>query len=165
MDEHIYPNEKAYAEEINSGDRWQPLQLIEKLKEKAKTESLWNLFLPEVSGLVKSRIRAACRDYGQSYVGERSFQLFRAGHGKYGSSRKIRQLTQQKNEWLKPLLNGEIRSCFAMTEPDVASSDATNIRSSIKRDGDDYVLNGRKWWSTGAGDERCKVGDFYGKNR
>jgi acyl-CoA dehydrogenase len=162
MDEHIYPNEKAFHVEINSGDRWQPLQLIENLKAKAKSEGLWNLFLPEVSGLTNLEYAPLAEIMGRVPWASEVFNCSAPDTGnmevleKYGTA-------EQKETWLKPLLNGEIRSCFAMTEPEVASSDATNIRASIKRDGDFYVLNGRKWWSTGAGDARCKLAIFMGK--
>jgi acyl-CoA dehydrogenase len=162
MDKNVYPNENAYTDEINSGDRWQPLQLIEDLKAKAKAEDLWNLFLPEVSGLTNLEYAPLAEEIGRVYWSAEVFNCSAPDTGnmevleRYGSA-------EQKETWLKPLLNGEIRSCFAMTEPDVASSDATNIRSSIKRDGDEYVLNGRKWWSTGAGDARCKLAIFMGK--
>jgi acyl-CoA dehydrogenase len=162
MDKNVYPNENAYTEEINSGDRWQPLQLIEDLKAKAKAEGLWNLFLPEVSGLTNLEYAPLAEEMGRVYWSAEVFNCSAPDTGnmevleRYGSA-------EQKDAWLKPLLNGEIRSCFAMTEPDVASSDATNIRSSIKKDGDEYVLNGRKWWSTGAGDARCKLAIFMGK--
>lgn len=162
MNAHVYPNERNYQEEINSGDRWQPLRLIEELKEKAKVEGLWNLFLPEVSGLSNLEYAPLAEMMGRVIWAAEVFNCSAPDTGnmevleRYGSA-------EQKEKWLKPLLNGEIRSCFAMTEPDVASSDATNIRSSIKKDGDEYVLNGRKWWSTGAGDERCKLAIFMGK--
>lgn len=162
MDKNIYPNESAYTAEINSGDRWQPLQLIEDLKEKARAENLWNLFLPEISGLTNLEYAPLAEEMGRVYWSAEVFNCSAPDTGnmevleRYGSA-------EQKDAWLKPLLNGEIRSCFAMTEPDVASSDATNIRSSIKKDGDEYVLNGRKWWSTGAGDARCKLAIFMGK--
>ena len=162
MDAHIYPNETAYHAEINSGERWQPLQLIEDLKEKAKAEGIWNLFLPEVSGLTNLEYVPLAEKMGRVTWASEVFNCSAPDTGnmevleKYGT-------TEQKETWLKPLLNGEIRSCFAMTEPEVASSDATNIRSSIKRDGDFYILNGRKWWSTGAGDSRCKLAIFMGK--
>ncbi len=162
MDEHIYPNEKAFYDEINSGDRWQPLQLIEDLKAKAKAEGLWNLFLPEVSGLRNLEYAPLAEIMGRVYWSSEVFNCSAPDTGnmevleKYGSA-------EQKETWLKPLLDGEIRSCFAMTEPDVASSDATNIRASIKKDGEFYILNGRKWWSTGAGDARCKLAIFMGK--
>lgn len=162
MDENIYPNEQAYHQEINSGDRWQPLELIENLKEKAKAEGLWNLFLPEVSGLTNLEYAPLAEIMGNVFWSSEVFNCSAPDTGnmevleRYGSA-------EQKEAWLKPLLNGEIRSCFSMTEPDVASSDATNISASIQRDGDEYVLNGRKWWSTGAGDARCKLSIFMGK--
>ena len=162
MDENIYPNEKRYYEEINAGDRWQPSELIADLKKKAKDANLWNLFLPDISGLTNLEYAALAEEMGRVYWSSEVFNCSAPDTGNmevlhlYGSER-------QKNEWLKPLLSGEIRSCFAMTEPDVASSDATNIQSSIKKNGDEYVLNGRKWWSTGAGDSRCKLAIFMGK--
>jgi acyl-CoA dehydrogenase len=162
MDANIYPNEQNFHNEINSGDRWQPSKLIETLKEKAKAEGLWNLFLPEVSGLSNVEYAPLAEIMGKVTWASEVFNCSAPDTGnmevleRYGTA-------EQKETWLKPLLNGEIRSCFAMTEPDVASSDATNIESSIKRDGDVYVLNGRKWWSTGAGDVRCKLSIFMGK--
>lgn len=162
MDEHIYPNEKAYHAEINSGDRWQPLELVEDLKQKARAEDLWNLFLPEVSGLTNLEYAPLAEIMGRVFWSSEVFNCSAPDTGnmevleRYGSA-------EQKDAWLKPLLNGEIRSCFSMTEPEVASSDATNICASIQKDGDEYVLNGRKWWSTGAGDARCKLSIFMGK--
>ena len=162
MDENIYPNEQRFHDEINSGDRWQPSRLIEELKEKAKAANLWNLFLPEVSGLSNLEYAPLAEMMGNVVWSSEAFNCSAPDTGnmevleRYGTD-------AQKDEWLKPLLNGEIRSCFAMTEPDVASSDATNIRSSIVKDGDDYILNGRKWWSTGAGDARCRLAIFMGK--
>ena len=162
MDADIYPNEMAYEAEINSGDRWRPLQTIEDLKEKAKSENLWNLFLPELSGLSNLEYAPLAEIMGRVVWSSEVFNCSAPDTGnmevleRYGTD-------AQKETWLKPLLDGKIRSCFAMTEPDVASSDATNIRSSIVRDGDDYILNGRKWWSTGAGDTRCKLAIFMGK--
>ncbi len=162
MDKHIYPNEKRYHEEINSGDRWKPIDLIEELKEEAKSEGLWNLFLPDISGLSNLEYAPLAEIMGRVYWSAEAFNCSAPDTGNmevlhlYGNE-------EQKEEWLKPLLEGEIRSCFSMTEPDVASSDATNISGSIVRDGDEYILNGRKWWSTGAGDERCKVAIFMGK--
>ena len=162
MDAHIYPSEKAYSDEVNSGDRWQPLELIEELKLKAKSAGLWNLFLPEVSGLSNLEYAPLAEMMGRVVWSSEVFNCSAPDTGNmevlhlYGSD-------VQKDEWLKPLLNGEIRSCFAMTEPDIASSDATNIRSSIVADGDDYIVNGRKWWSTGAGDSRCNLAIFMGK--
>lgn len=162
MDAHIYPNENAYTQEINSGDRWQPLRLIEDLKAKAQAEGLWNLFLPEVSGLTNLEYAPLAEIMGRVFWSSEVFNCSAPDTGnmevleRYGSA-------QQKEAWLKPLLNGEIRSCFSMTEPEVASSDATNICASIQKDGDEYILNGRKWWSTGAGDARCKLSIFMGK--
>jgi acyl-CoA dehydrogenase len=162
MDENVYPNERRFEEETNSGDRWQPSELIENLKTKAKAEGLWNLFLPEASGLSNLEYAPLAELMGKVVWSSEVFNCSAPDTGnmevleKYGSD-------EQKREWLKPLLDGEIRSCFAMTEPDVASSDATNIRSSIVKDGDGYILNGRKWWSTGAGDARCKLAIFMGK--
>jgi acyl-CoA dehydrogenase len=162
MDEYIYPHEKAYHEEINSGDRWQPLTLIEDLKAKARAENLWNLFLPEVSGLTNLEYAPLAEEMGRVFWSSEVFNCSAPDTGnmevleRYGTA-------EQKETWLKPLLDGAIRSCFSMTEPEVASSDATNICASIERDGDEYVLNGRKWWSTGAGDARCKLSIFMGK--
>jgi acyl-CoA dehydrogenase len=162
MDENVYPNEQIFQDEINSGDRWQPSQLIEKLKEKAKVENLWNLFLPEISGLTNLEYAPLAEMMGKVTWASEVFNCSAPDTGnmevleRYGTD-------AQKDEWLKPLLNGEIRSCFSMTEPEVASSDATNICASIVRDGDEYILNGRKWWSTGAGDVRCKLSIFMGK--
>ncbi len=162
MDNHIYPNELAYSNEINSGDRWQPSELIEGLKQSAKAEDLWNLFLPDISGLSNLEYAPLAEMMGRVTWAPEVFNCSAPDTGNmevlhlYGSD-------EQKEKWLSPLLNGEIRSCFAMTEPEVASSDATNIQASIKAEGDNYVLNGRKWWSTGAGDARCKLAIFMGK--
>ena len=163
MDEYIYPNEKAYQDEVASGDRWQPLQLIEELKDAARSRGLWNLFLPEASGLTNLEYAPLAEIMGRVTWASEVFNCSAPDTGnmevleRYGTP-------EQKQTWLKPLLNGEIRSCFAMTEPAVASSDATNIQASIRRDGDFYILNGRKWWSTGAGDARCKLAIFMGKS-
>ncbi len=162
MDEHIYPSEARYHTEINSGDRWKPIALIEELKTEAQTAGLWNLFLPDVSGLSNLEYATLAEIMGRVYWSAEVFNCSAPDTGNmevlhmYGSK-------DQNETWLKPLLAGEIRSCFSMTEPDVASSDATNICGSIVKDGDEYVLNGRKWWSTGAGDERCKLSIFMGK--
>ena len=162
MDENIYPNEKAYHDEINSGDRWQPLKLIEDLKAKARSEDLWNLFLPEVSGLTNLEYAPLAEIMGRVFW---SSEVFNCSAPDTGNMEVLERYgtPEQKEAWLEPLLNGAIRSCFSMTEPEVASSDATNISASIERDGDEYVLNGRKWWSTGAGDARCKLSIFMGK--
>ena len=162
MDEHVYPNEQAYLDEINAGDRWRPSELIEKLKTKAKAAGLWNLFLPDISGLSNLEYAPLAEIMGRVVWASEVFNCSAPDTGNmevlhlYGSE-------AQKERWLRPLLDGEIRSCFSMTEPDVASSDATNIQSSIVADGDDYVLNGEKWWSTGGGDRRCKLSIFMGK--
>jgi acyl-CoA dehydrogenase len=165
MDAYIYPNEKTYYEQINQGDRWQPIPIIEELKRKAKEDGLWNLFLPDNeygAGLTNLEYAPLCEIMGRSPMAPEVFNCSAPDTGnmevlaRYGTE-------EQKERWLKPLLAGKIRSCFAMTEPDVASSDATNIQASIVRDGDEYVINGRKWWSSGAGDPRCKIIIFMGK--
>jgi len=162
MDEHINPNERAYIDELSSGDRWEPSGLVEELKVKAKAAGLWNLFLPSESGLTNLEYAPLAEIMGRVVWASEVFNCSAPDTGNmevlhlYGSP-------EQKARWLKPLLDGEIRSCFSMTEPDVASSDATNIEASIVSDGDHYVLNGRKWWSTGGGDRRCKLSIFMGK--
>jgi acyl-CoA dehydrogenase len=165
MDEYIYPNEKLYHQQIDEGDRWQPTAIIEELKPKARAAGLWNLFLPENpygDGLSNLEYAPLCEIMGRSTMAPEVFNCSAPDTGnmevlaRYGSE-------EQRERWLKPLLNGEIRSCFAMTEPAVASSDATNIQSSIVREGDEYVINGHKWWSSGAGDPRCKIAIFMGK--
>ncbi|NNE66707.1 MAG: acyl-CoA dehydrogenase [Pyrinomonadaceae bacterium] len=162
MKEHINPNEQRYREEVDAGDRWAPVQLIEELKAKAKEEKLWNLFLPDISGLSNVDYAPLAEIMGQVYWCSEVFNCSAPDTGNmellhmYGSE-------AQKMEFLGPLLEGNIRSCFSMTEPDIASSDATNIRGLIKRDGDHYLVNGKKWWSTGAGDRRCKFAIFMGK--
>ena len=162
MDAHIYPKEKIFVDEINAGNRWQPSELVEDLKSKARAERLWNLFLPSESGLTNLEYASLAEIMGRVVWASEVFNCSAPDTGNmevlhlYGSP-------EQKEKWLRPLLDGEIRSCFSMTEPDVASSDATNIEASIVRDGDDYILNGRKWWSTGGGDARCKLSIFMGK--
>src|SRR5579872_6516407 len=164
MDEYIYPNEHRFHDEVEQ-NRWRPTAIIEELKPKAREAGLWNLFLPESdngSGLTNLEYAPLCEIMGRSHMAPEVFNCSAPDTGnmevieRYGTP-------EQKERWLKPLLNGEIRSCFAMTEPAVASSDATNIEASIARDGDHYVINGRKWWSSGAGDSRCKIAIFMGK--
>jgi len=164
MTEHIYPSEKLYYDQI-AEDRWRPVPVIETLKPKARAAGLWNLFLPEHgsgAGLTNLEYAPLCEIMGRSPMAPEVFNCSAPDTGnmevlaRYGTP-------EQQERWLKPLLNGEIRSCFSMTEKDVASSDATNIQSSIVRDGDHYVINGRKWWSSGAGDPRCKISIFMGK--
>ena len=165
MDAHIYPNEARFYAEVAQGDRWQPTLVVEELKTKARAEGLWNLFLPESAhgaGLTNLEYAPLCEIMGRSLWSAEVFNCAAPDTGnmevlaRYGTS-------DQKQRWLVPLLDGKIRSCFAMTEPAVASSDATNIESSIVRDGDDYVINGRKWWSSGGMDPRCALFIFMGK--
>src|SRR6476659_2280250 len=165
MDEHIYPNEKTYHSQIREGDRWQPTEIVEKLKPVARAAGLWNLFLPASehgAGLTNLEYAPLCELMGRAPMAP---EVFNCSAPDTGNMEVLAQYgtPEQKERWLKPLLAGEIRSCFAMTEPDVASSDATNIQSSIVREGDCYVVNGRKWWTSGAGDPRCKVAIFMGK--
>ena len=165
MDEHIYPNEGRYHEHTRGPDRWAPVPAIEELKPRARAAGLWNLFLSESdldAGLTNLEYAPLCEIMGRSAMGPEVFNCSAPDTGnmevlaRYGSA-------ELQERWLKPMLAGEIRSCYAMTEPQVASSDATNIEASIRRDGGDYVLNGRKWWISGAGDPRCKVAIFMGK--
>ncbi|HYM74819.1 MAG TPA: acyl-CoA dehydrogenase family protein [Candidatus Dormibacteraeota bacterium] len=164
MDEQIYPNEQRYHDEIER-NRWSPPAVIEELKPKAQAAGLWNLFLPDRehgAGLTNLEYAPLAEIMGRSFIAPEVFNCSAPDTGnmevlaRYGNA-------EQKERWLKPLLAGEIRSCFSMTEPGVASSDATNIQASIVRQGDEYVINGRKWWSSGAGDPRCKVAIFMGK--
>ena len=165
MDEHVFPNEVLAARQIAEGDRWEPVPIVETLKAKAKAQGLWNLFLPESeygAGLTNLEYAPLCELMGRSAIGAEPFNCSAPDTGNMETL--VRYASEEiRQEWLVPLLAGEIRSSFCMTEPDVASSDATNIRSRIERDGDQYVLNGRKWWSSGAGDPRCKVFIFMGK--
>ena len=166
MDEHIYPNEEAYRDHFKTTDNlWKSPPLMDELKEKAKNAGLWNLFLPESAhgaGLTNLEYAPLAEIMGRVFFASEVFNCNAPDTGnmevidRYGSE-------AQKEQWLKPLLNGEIRSCFSMTEPRVASSDATNIESPIVLDGDEYVINGRKWWSSGAMNEACKIIIFMGK--
>jgi acyl-CoA dehydrogenase len=166
MAAHVYPNERRFLDEIGQGDRWQPAPVVEELKVKARAEGLWNLFLPESeygAGLTNSEYAPLCEIMGRSTPF--APEIFNCSAPDTGNMEVLVRYgtPEQKRQWLAPLLAGEIRSCFAMTEPDVASSDATNIQSTIARDGDDYVINGRKWWISGAGDPRCRIAIFMGR--
>ncbi len=165
MDEHIYPNETLFRQQIADGDRWSPPPILEELKPKARAQGLWNLFLPDSqygAGLTNLEYAPLCEIMGRSPMAPEVFNCSAPDTGnmevlvRYGTD-------EQKERWLTPLLAGKLRSCFSMTEPDVASSDATNIRSTIRREGEEYVINGHKWWSSGAGERRCKLSIFMGK--
>ena len=167
MEEYVYPSEELYERQLNEQkSRWSQIPpIMNELKLKAKEAGLWNLFLPDSeygAGLTNLEYAPLCEIMGWSLIGPEIFNCSAPDTGnmevleRYGT-------VEQKENWLKPLLAGEIRSCFSMTEPDVASSDATNIQASIEKDGDDYIINGRKWWSSGAGDPRCEVAIVMGK--
>jgi acyl-CoA dehydrogenase len=166
MDEHVYAAEAVYARQLEEqGDRWKSPPVMDELKKKARAQGLWNLFLPKAEhkdGLSNYEYGQICEIMGRSPIGPEAFNCAAPDTGnmetilRYGND-------AQKKAWLEPLMDAKIRSCFAMTEPAVASSDATNIRSEIKRDGDDYVINGRKWWTSGANDPRCKISIFMGQ--
>ena len=165
LEEAVLPNEMVYYEQLDEGGRWKIPPVMEELKAKARTVGLWNLFLPESeygAGLTNLEYAPLCEIMGRSLIAPEAFNCSAPDTGnmevlvRYGTP-------EQKERWLRPLLAGAIRSCFAMTEPDVASSDATNIRARIVRQGDAYVVNGRKWWISGAGDPRCKICIFMGK--
>ncbi len=167
MDEHIYPNEDKYYAHTNSDKRWEPVPIIEELKPKAKAAGLWNLFLPHSKrvaggGLSNLEYAPLCEIMGRAPW---SSEVFNCSAPDTGNMETIERYgtEEQKKQWLDPLLEGKIRSAFLMTEPAVASSDATNIQMHIKREGNDYVINGRKWWSSGAGDPRCKIYIVMGK--
>ncbi len=175
MQAHVHPNEARFAREVAEGDRWQPTRVVEELKDKARSAGLWNLFLPPSAdgadpkrrsehgaGLTNLEYAPLCEIMGRVLWSSEVFNCSAPDTGnmevlaRYGTP-------EQQRQWLEPLLDGRIRSCFAMTEPDVASSDATNISCAIRRDGDSYVINGRKWWSSGGVDPRCKVFILMGK--
>ena len=166
MNENVYKNEEVFEDQLNKNGRWTIPPILEELKEKAKKEGLWNLFLPESdlgAGLKNIEYAPLCEIMGRSPIGAEIFNCSAPDTGnmevfvRYGTD-------DQKEKWLRPLLNGEIRSAFAMTEPNVASSDASNIQGSIVRDGDHYIINARKWWTSGAMDPRCKIMIFMGKS-
>ena len=171
MQKHVRPAEETYKEQDAAGDRWKVIKVVEDLKKKARAEGLWNLFMPPSSheedeyrgaGISNLEYAMLAEEMGRVYWASEVFNCSAPDTGnmeallRYGSR-------EQKRAWLRPLMDGEIRSAFLMTEPDVASSDATNIETSIKRDGEQYVINGRKWWSSGAGDPRCKITIVMGK--
>src|SRR6266699_3140820 len=165
LEKHILPAEEVYRRQLSEmPSRWSALPVMDELKTKAKTQGLWNLFLPKEEfpdGLTNEEYAPLCEIMGRSPIGAEPFNCSAPDTGnmetiaRYGTK-------EQKERWLKPLMEGEIRSCFAMTEPAVASSDATNIQSQIRRDGDHYVVDGRKWWTSGAMDPRCKIAIFMG---
>ena len=169
MDENVYPAEPVYAAEVEQnrrrGNPWIATKIMEALKSKARAAGLWNLFLPEShlgAGLTNLEYAPLCEIMGRSWIAPEAFNCNAPDTG--NMEVLVRYATDaQKKRWLEPLLRGEIRSAFAMTEPDVASSDATNIEASIVRDGDHYVINGRKWWTTGGPDPRCRILIFMGK--
>ncbi|MED3758161.1 acyl-CoA dehydrogenase family protein [Peribacillus frigoritolerans] len=167
MEKHVYPNESTYKKQLEAQEsRWSEIPpILSELTAKAKEEGLWNLFLPDSgygAGLTNLEYAPLCEIMGRSTIGPEIFNCNAPDTGnmevlvRYGSD-------EHKERWLKPLLAGEIRSCFSMTEPEVASSDATNIECRIERAGNEYVINGRKWWSSGAGDPRCKIAIVMGK--
>jgi acyl-CoA dehydrogenase len=169
MDNHVYPAEALYHKELEenrrAGNPWQVTKVLEDLKKKAKAADLWNLFLPHSehgAGLTNLEYAPLCEIMGRSHIAPEAFNCSAPDTGNMEVLARYATKAQQQR-WLVPLLDGKIRSAFAMTEPSVASSDATNIQSSIVRDGDSYVINGRKWWTSGAGDPRCEILIFMGK--
>jgi len=171
MNDEVYPAEKTYFQQRDELPKWSVIPIVEELKEKAKKAGLWNLFLPVENdggkygaGLTNLEYASLCEETGKVIFAP---EVFNCAAPDTGNMEIIARFgtKEQKEKWLVPLLEGKIRSCFGMTEPAVASSDASNIRSSIVRDGNDYVVNGRKWWTSGAGDPRCKVCVFMGKTR
>ena len=164
MQEYVFPAEPVFFQQVAEGDRWQPTAIVEELKVKARDAGLWNLFLPESelgAGLTNLEYAPLAELMGRSFIASEAFNCSAPDTGnmevlvRYGSE-------EHKKQWLVPLLNGEIRSCFGMTEPGVASSDATNMQANARREGDEWVINGRKWWTSGACDPRCKVMIFMG---
>lgn len=164
MDTYVYPAEAIFEAQVNEGDRWQPTAIMEELKAKAKAEGLWNLFLPESAlgaGLTNMEYAPLAEIMGRSLLGSEPFNCSAPDTGNMEVLVRYAN-EEQKERWLKPLLAGEIRSAFAMTEPGVASSDATNMEARAERVGDEWVINGRKWWTSGACDPRCKIMVFMG---
>ena len=165
MERRIYPNESVYERQLDEVGRWQPPPIMEDLKAEAKQAGLWNLFLPASergAGLSNLEYAPLCEIMGRSPIAPEVFNCSAPDTGNMETLERFGS-EEHKRRWLDPLLAGDIRSCFSMTEPDVASSDATNIQSTIRRDGDEYVINGRKWWTSGALDPRCKIVIFMGR--
>ena len=170
MDQHVYPNEARFHEEVDAnrakGNAWIPTTVIEELKPKARAAGLWNLFLPHSprapEGLSNLEYAPLCEIMGRVHWAPEVFNCAAPDTGNMETLERYAS-EAQKDQWLEPLLKGEIRSAFLMTEPAVASSDATNVQCSIRREGDEYVINGRKWWSSGVGDPRCKIYILMGK--